>query len=156
MTQRQAVTLRDARRDEVPLIVAMLVDDALGSTRDQAVDPLPAAYYSAFDAIAASRDNRLLIAELDGEVVGTLHITFIPGLGGVGATKMLIAEVRVVGPRRGTGIGREIMAAVVALARARHCKSVELASHRTRTDAHRFYARLGFVASHVGMKLALD
>jgi GNAT superfamily N-acetyltransferase len=62
----------------------------------------------------------------------------------------------VVGTRRGTGIGGEIMAAVLALARARHCKSVELASHRTRTDAHRFYARLGFVASHVGMTLALD
>jgi GNAT superfamily N-acetyltransferase len=156
MTRTQAVTLRDARREDVPLIVAMLADDALGSTRDQVVDPLPAAYYAAFDAIAASPDNRLLIAELDGEAVGTLHITFIPGLGKVGATKMLIAEVRVVGPRRGTGIGREIMAAVVALARARGCKSVELASHRTRTDAHRFYARLGFVASHVGMKLALD
>jgi GNAT superfamily N-acetyltransferase len=156
MTQRQAVTLRDARRDEVPLIVAMLADDALGSTRDQVVDPLPAAYYSAFDAIAASRDNRLLIADLDGEVVGSLQITFIPSLSKVGATKMLVEQVRVVGPRRGTGIGREIMAAVVALARTRRCKSVELASHRTRTDAHRFYARLGFVASHVGMKLALD
>ena len=151
-----AVTLRDARRDEVPLIVAMLVDDALGATREQAVDPLPAAYYDAFDAIVASPDNRLLVAELDGEVVGTLHVTFIPGMGRTGATKMLVEEVRVVGPRRGTGIGREMMAAVIALARARRCKSVELASHRTRVDAHRFYARLGFVASHVGMKLALD
>jgi GNAT superfamily N-acetyltransferase len=156
MTRTQAVTLRDAGREEVPLIVAMLADDALGSTRDRLVDPLPAAYYAAFDAIAASRDNRLLIAELDGEVVGSLQITFIPSLAKVGATKMLVEQVRVVGARRGTGIGREIMAAVVALARVRHCKSVELASHRTRTDAHRFYARLGFVASHVGMKLALD
>jgi GNAT superfamily N-acetyltransferase len=156
MTRTQAVTLREARRDEVPLIVAMLADDALGSTRDPVVDPLPAAYYDAFDAIAASRDNRLLIAELDGEVVGSLQITFIPGLAKVGATKMLVEQVRVVSPRRGTGIGGEIVAAVVALARARHCKSVELASHRTRTDAHRFYARLGFVASHVGMTLALD
>jgi GNAT superfamily N-acetyltransferase len=156
MTRAQIVTLRDARRDEVPLIIAMLADDALGGTRDQVVDPLPSAYYEAFDAIAASRDNRLLIAELDGEVVGTLQVTFIPGLSKVGATKMLIEAVRVVSPRRGTGIGREIIAAAVALARTRHCKSVELTSHRTRTDAHRFYARLGFVASHVGMKLALD
>jgi GNAT superfamily N-acetyltransferase len=151
-----AICLRDAQRDEVPLVVAMLADDALGSTRDQVVDPLPGAYYAAFDTIAASRDNRLLIAELDGEVVGSLQITFIPGLAKVGATKMLVGQVRVVSPRRGTGIGGEIMAAVVALARARHCKSVELTSHRTRTDAHRFYARLGFVASHVGMTLALD
>jgi GNAT superfamily N-acetyltransferase len=156
MTQRPAVTLRDARRDEVPLIVAMLADDAIGSTRDQVVEPLPKAYYDAFDAIAASRDTRLLIADLDGEVVGSLQVTFIPGLSKAGATKMLIEQVRVVSPRRGTGIGGQIVAAVVALARARHCKSVELASHRTRTDAHRFYARLGFVASHVGMKLALD
>jgi GNAT superfamily N-acetyltransferase len=156
MTRAQAVTLRDARRDEVPLIVAMLADDALGGTRDKVVDPLPAGYYAAFDAIAASRDNRLLVAELDGEVIGTLQITFIPGLSKVGATKMLIEAVRVASPRRGTGIGRQIVAAAVALARARQCKSVELTSHQTRTDAHRFYARLGFVASHVGMKLALD
>ena len=156
MTRKRTVSLRDARREEIPLIVAMLADDMLGSTRDAVVDPLPPAYYAAFDAIAASRDNRLLIAELDGEAVGSLQITFIPGLAKVGASKMLVEQVRVVGARRGTGIGREIMAAVVALARARHCKSVELASHRRRTDAHRFYARLGFVASHVGMTLALD
>jgi GNAT superfamily N-acetyltransferase len=156
MTGLHGVSLRDARRGEVPLIVAMLVDDAIGATRDKAVDPLPQAYYDAFDAIAASRDKRLLVAELDGEVVGSLQVTFIPGLAKVGATKMLIEQVRVVGPRRGTGIGREIIAAVIALARERHCKSVELSSHRTRTDAHRFYARLGFVASHVGMTLALD
>jgi GNAT superfamily N-acetyltransferase len=151
-----ALTLRDARREEVPLIVAMLADDILGGTRDRVSDPLPQAYYQAFDAIAASPDNRLLLAEFDGELVGTLHITFIPGLGRRGATKMLIEEVRVVGPRRDTGIGRQMIAAAVDLARARGCRSVELASHKTRTDAHRFYERLGFVASHVGMKLALD
>ena len=156
MTAVQTVTLRDARRDEVPLIVAMLVDDALGATREKFVDPLPHAYYAAFDAIAASPDNRLLIAELDGEAVGTLQVTFIPGLSRVGATKMLIEEVRVISPRRGTGIGRRMIAGAIALARTRHCRSVELGSHRSRTEAHRFYARLGFVASHVGMKLALD
>ncbi|HML15180.1 MAG TPA: GNAT family N-acetyltransferase [Xanthobacteraceae bacterium] len=156
MTRTQGVTLRDARRDEVPLIVAMLADDLLGSTRERVADPLPQAYYQAFDAIAASPDNRLLIAECDGAVVGTLHITFIPGLGRRGATKMLIEEVRVVGPRRGTGIGRDMIAAAVALARARGCRSVELMSHQTRVDAHRFYTKLGFMASHVGMKLALD
>ncbi|MBV8754475.1 MAG: GNAT family N-acetyltransferase [Hyphomicrobiales bacterium] len=156
MTEKKGVTLRDARRDEVPLIVAMLADDMLGSTRDRVSDPLSAAYYQAFDDIAASPDNRLLIAELDDAVVGTLQVTFIPGLGRRGATKMLIEEVRVVGPRRGTGIGREMISAAVDLARARGCRSVELGSHKSRTDAHRFYERLGFVASHVGMKLALD
>jgi GNAT superfamily N-acetyltransferase len=150
------VTLRDARRDEVPVIVAMLADDMLGATRDRVTDPLPQAYFDALDAIAASPDNRLLIAELDGEVVGTLQITFVPGLGRGGATRMLIEEVRVVSARRGTGIGRQMIAAAVELARARGCKTVELFSNRARTDAHRFYAGLGFVASHVGMKLALD
>jgi GNAT superfamily N-acetyltransferase len=156
MTDKAGVTLRDARRAEVPLIVAMLADDMLGATRDRVSDPLPDAYYQAFDAIAASPDNRLLIAEHAGEVVGTLQITFVPGLGRRGATKMLIEEVRVIGPRRGTGIGRDMIAAAIALARARGCKSVELTSNNRRTDAHRFYERLGFVASHVGMKLALD
>jgi GNAT superfamily N-acetyltransferase len=156
MTRKQDVTLRDARREEVPTIVAMLADDALGGTRDRVTDPLPAAYDAAFDAIAASRNTRLLVAERDGELVGTPQITFIPGLSNVGATKMLIEAVRVIGPRRGSGIGGAIVAAAVTLARARGCKSVELSSHKTRTDAQRFYARLGFVASHVGMKLALD
>jgi GNAT superfamily N-acetyltransferase len=156
MTRAPAVTLRDARRDEVPLIVAMLADDVLGATREQPGDPLPQAYYDGFDAIAASPDNRLLVAELDGEVVGTLHVTFIPGLGRRGATKMLIEEVRVASARRSSGVGAGMIAAAIALARARHCKSVELTSNARRTDAHRFYARLGFVASHVGMKLALD
>lgn len=156
MTNKKSVTLRDARRDEVPLIVAMLADDAIGATRDKPVDPLPQAYYDAFDAIAASRDHRLLVAEIDGELVGSLQVTFIPGLAKVGGSKMLIQQVRVAGPRRGTGIGSEIIAAVIALARERRCKSVELTSHRSRTDAHRFYERFGFVASHVGMALALD
>ena len=153
---KPVVTLRDARREEVAAIVAMLADDMLGGTRDQVADPLPDAYYKAFDAIAASRDNCLLIAELDGEVVGTLQLTFIPGLSKLGARKMLVEAVRVVSARRGTGIGRQIMAAAIALARARNCKSVELTSHKRRTDAHRFYEQLGFAASHVGMKLALE
>lgn len=156
MSRGSPVRLRDARREEVPAIVAMLADDALGGTRDRVTDPLPQAYYAAFDAIAATRDTRLLVAELDGEAVGTLQVTFIPGLSKVGATKMLIEAVRVVSARRGTGIGGAIVAAAVALARVRGCKSVELSSHNARTDAQRFYARLGFVASHVGMKLALD
>src|SRR5262249_2861661 len=151
-----SVTLRDARREEVPLIIAMLADDALGGTRDRVSDQLPAAYFAAFDAIVASRDSRLLVAELAGEVVGTMQITFIPGLSNLGATKMLIEAVRVTGARRGSGLGRQMVAAALWLARARGCKSVELLSHRTRTDAQRFYAGLGFVASHVGMKLALD
>ena len=151
-----AVTLRDARRDEVPVIVAMLADDMLGGTRDTVTDPLPPAYYAAFDAIAQNPDNRLLVAELDGEVVGTLQLTFIPGLSKGGARKMLVEAVRVVGTRRASGIGRQIMAAAIEIARARRCKSIELSSHKRRTDAHRFYAGLGFTASHVGMKLALD
>ena len=151
-----SVTLRDARREEVPLIIAMLADDALGGTRDRVSDQLPAAYFAAFDAIAANRDSRLLVAELAGEVVGTMQITFIPGLSNLGATKMLIEAVRVAGARRGSGLGRQMVAAALGLAHARGCKSVELLSHRTRTDAQRFYVGLGFVASHVGMKLALD
>ena len=138
MSSTAPVTLRDARREEVPLIVAMLADDALGGARDRVSDPLPAAYYAAFEAIAASGATRLLVAERAGDVVGTLQITFIPGLSKVGASKMRIEAVRVVSPRRGAGIGHEIIAAAVALARARGCKSVELSSHKTRTPAKSF------------------
>lgn len=147
--------LRDARREEVPAIAAMLADDVLGGSRERIEDPLPAAYYAAYEAIAASPANRLLVAELDGEIVGTLQLTFVPGLSRVGAERAQIEAVRIVAHRRGSGLGRQMIAAAIELARARGCTLVELSSSRSRTDAHRFYQGLGFVASHVGMKLTL-
>jgi GNAT superfamily N-acetyltransferase len=149
------IVLRDARRDEVPVIVRLLADDHLGAGREVAAEPLPQGYYDAFDWIAADPSNRLLVAERDGDVVGTLQITFVRGLSKVGAWLMLIEAVRIASHLRGQGLGRRIVGAAIEIARAHGCRSVELASHKGRTDAQRFYEQLGFEKSHIGMKLAL-
>lgn len=148
------VTLRPARRDEVPAIVAMLADDGLGRGREAVSDT--AIYYDAFDAMAGDPNNRLLVAEQDGDLVGTLQITFIRGLSRKGARRAQIEAVRVASTHRGQGLGHEIFTAAIDLARQEGCSLVQLTTDKARGDAHRFYAQLGFVASHEGMKLALD
>jgi GNAT superfamily N-acetyltransferase len=151
-----SVTLRPARREDVCAIVAMLADDALGASREVLSDPLPQAYYDAFEEMARDPNNRLLIAEKGGAVVGTLQITYIRGLSRGGMRRALIEAVRVASDKRGEGIGEEIIRAVIALARAEGCAMVQLTTDKSRKDAHRFYERLGFTASHEGMKLMLD
>jgi GNAT superfamily N-acetyltransferase len=150
------VTLRPARREEVPAIVGMLVDDELGGGREALSDPLPQIYYDAFDEMAKEPNNRLLVAEQNGELVGTLQITFIRGLSRKGAKRAQIEAVRVASSHRGQGLGREIFLAAIELARSEGCSLVQLTTDKKRADAHRFYENLGFVASHEGMKLALD
>jgi GNAT superfamily N-acetyltransferase len=147
--------LRDARREDVPLIVRMLADDELGAARDKFVDPLPKAYYDAFEEITADPNNRLLVAEIGGEIVGTMQLSFLRMLSRQGSTRAEVEAVRVAGHLRGKGIGRQMMAQAIDMARARGCVMMQLASNNSRVDAHRFYEQLGFVASHVGMKLAL-
>ena len=150
------ITLRDARREDVPAIVAMLADDALGAAREVMTEPLPASYYAAFDALDRDPNNRLLIAEINGETVGTLQITFIHGLSRQGAKRALIEAVRVASLHRGKGFGEQIIREAVEMARREGCAMVQLTTDKSRKDAHRFYERLGFVASHEGMKLTLD
>jgi GNAT superfamily N-acetyltransferase len=147
--------LRDATRADLPAIVRMLADDLLGQKRHRVEDPLPQEYYAAFDAIAASPSNRLYVAEIDGEIVGTIQLTFIPGLDYLGGERMLIEAVRVARERRNAGLGKAMITEAIEIARRRGCQRVELTSNASRTDAHRFYERLGFAASHVGMKLML-
>jgi len=150
------ITLRDARREDVPAIVAMLADDALGASRELTTEPLPASYYKAFDALDRDPNNRLLIAEINGEIVGTLQITFIHGLSRQGAKRALIEAVRVASLHRGKGFGEQIVREAVEMARREGCAMVQLTTDKSRKDAHRFYERLGFVASHEGMKLVLE
>lgn len=150
------VSLRPAKRDEVPAIVAMLADDGLGGNREVLTDPLPKIYYDAFDDMADDPNNRLMVAEQDGRIVGTLQITFIRGVSRRGAKRAQIEAVRVASGQRGEGLGREIFLRAIELARAEGCALVQLTTDKTRPDAHRFYAQLGFVASHEGMKLNLD
>ncbi len=151
--QKPGVNIRSARRDEVPQIVALLADDKLGAQREEFKNPLPQIYYDAFDAIAESPDNEMLIAESDGEIVGCLQLTFIPGLSRRGALRGQIESVRVSASHRGGGFGRLMFEWAIERCRERGCQTVQLTADKSRADPHRFYESLGFVASHQGMKL---
>ncbi|KRC87347.1 GNAT family acetyltransferase [Terrabacter sp. Root85] len=146
--------IRPATRDDVPAIVAMLADDPLGAAREDLGDPQT--YDAAYDRVVADPGQHLVVAERDGSVVGTLQLTVIPGLSRRGATRSVIEGVRVSRDERGTGLGTELVTWAVEESRRLGCTLVQLTSDASRTDARRFYERLGFVASHVGFKLALD
>jgi ribosomal protein S18 acetylase RimI-like enzyme len=148
-------SIRHARRDDVPAIVALLADDPLGRARESHAGPLPEAYWRAFDEIAAQKGNVLLVAERDGAAVGCLQLTVIPGLSRRGMRRGQIEAVRVGAGERGRGLGERLVRHAIELARREGCGLVQLTSDMSRADAHRFYERLGFVASHLGMKLAL-
>lgn len=150
-----SVVFREARREDVPVIVAMLADDPVARTRESADGSDDDAYYAAFDAIQEDPRNELIVAESDGEVVGTMQLTFIPGLSRRGGERLQIEAVRVAASMRGQGLGRMMIGWAIDRARARGCRLVQLTSDKSRTEAHRFYTSLGFTASHEGFKLLL-
>jgi len=150
------VTLRAARREDVPAIVALIASDQLGATRDGVRGEADlAAYLSAFEAIDADPAHILVVAESAGQLVGTMQLSFLPGLARRGSLRAQIEAVRVADGTRGSGLGGAMMAWAIDEARRRGCGLVQLTSDKSRAHAHRFYQRLGFVASHEGMKLAL-
>ena len=137
-------------------IVALLADDALGAGREAGSDPPPLAYFEAFARVDADPRNLLAVAEdRSGGVVGTLQMTFIPGLSNQGAELALVEAVRVSSALRSQGIGEAMMAWAMDEARRRGCRNIELFTHLSRADAQRFYERLGFVRSHAGMRRPL-
>jgi ribosomal protein S18 acetylase RimI-like enzyme len=154
MSKISPVTIRRARRDDVAAIVRMLADDPLGSARERIEDPLPPSYFRAFEALENTAGIQLMVAEDgDGAVVGCLQLCILPGLSSQGASRGLIEDVRVDARCRSRGIGEQLVQWALTEARGRECKLVELLTHHTRVDAQRFYKRLGFQPSHVGMTL---
>ena len=149
------VAFRRAQAGDLPAIVAMLANDALGSTREDPRLPLAPAYLEAFAAIGADPNQLLAVAVEDGEMVGTLQLTFIPGLSHLGAWRGQIEAVRVASSRRGTGLGARLVEWAVEQCRARGCRMVQLTTSTSRKDAQRFYERLGFRHTHAGYKLSL-
>lgn len=149
------LAFRRATGADLPAIVALLADDGLGQGREDPSLPLAQAYLDAFAAIAADPNQLLAVAEAGGAVVGTLQLTFLPGLSHKGAWRGQIESVRIASSQRGTGLGQRMFEWAIAECRARGCRIVQLTTDKTRADAHRFYARLGFVASHEGFKLKL-
>ncbi|MER5454306.1 GNAT family N-acetyltransferase [Micromonospora sp. NPDC002389] len=147
------VFFREAVRADLPAVLDLLADDVLGRTRD--VGEVDATYEKAFADINADPRNHLVVAEGEGEVLGCMQLTFIPGLGRHGTERLLIEAVRIRSDQRGRGVGRLMMTWAIDRARQRGCGLVQLTSDKSRHDAHRFYLSLGFVPSHEGMKLSL-
>jgi GNAT superfamily N-acetyltransferase len=152
----RTVRLRQASAADVPALVGLLAADQLGAARDGVRDGSDlAAYTAAFEAIDSDPAHILVAAESDGEIVGTLQLSFLPGLARRGALRAQIEAVRVAEGARSGGLGGAMIGWAIDEARRRGCALVQLTTDKSRTDAHRFYQRLGFVASHEGMKLAL-
>ncbi len=153
MTSSPSVTIRRARRDDVRAIVEMLADDHLGRARERLEERLPDSYFDAFARLDADPDIQLVVAEEGGAVVGCLQLCMMPGLSSQGSSRGLIEDVRVASNCRSRGIGERLVQWAVSEARAKKCCLVELLTHHTRVDAQRFYERLGFSKSHVGMTI---
>lgn len=145
--------IRPAVADDIPAIVAMLADDPLGAQRESPDDLGP--YLTAFESIAADPHQHLVVAVREGSIVGTLQLTIVPGLSRRGATRSIIEAVRIQAGERGSGLGTQLIEWAVEESRRLGCQMVQLTSDKSRTDAHRFYERLGFEASHLGFKLVL-
>lgn len=150
-----ALSFRRATEADLPAIIAMLADDALGKAREDTSVPVADCYRTAFAAIASDPNQFLAIAERDGAVVGTLQISFLPGLSHQGLWRGQIESVRVSAEARGGGIGREMLDWAIAACKERGCGMIQLTSDKSRRDAIRFYEGLGFTASHEGFKLKL-
>jgi GNAT superfamily N-acetyltransferase len=147
------MAVRRARAEDVPAIVSMLADDELGALRETPDDLAP--YHAAFKAVDADPNQHLVVLEREGRVVGCLQLTVIPGLSRRGATRAIIEAVRVAASERGEGLGGVMIGWAIDESRRLGVNLLQLTSDRTRTDAHRFYERLGFEATHLGFKMRL-
>lgn len=148
---------RVAQEQDLLSIVRLLAADHLGNTREKPSTPLAPQYLDAFQAIEAD-DNQLLAVAVDTArtVVGTLQISFIPGISRLGAWRGQIEAVRIAETQRNAGLGQSMFEWAITMCRSKGCSLVQLTTDKSRPDAHRFYEKLGFEASHTGYKLKLD
>ena len=152
---RPDVFIREAREDDIPSLAALFAADTLGGHGDT-VEPVALPdYLRAFRRIVASPNDTLYVAELDGEVVGTFQTTLIPSMVGRGGTNFNIEAVQTRVDMRGKGIGAAMFRFAIERGREAGARLAQLTSNNARTDAHRFYARMGFEHSHAGFKMKL-
>ena len=149
------IAFRRAQNADLPSIVALLADDELGQTREDASTPVNGKYVDAFDAIERDPNQLMAVLVAGGVVAGCVQISFVPGLSRLGTWRGQIESVRIASSRRDEGLGRRLIEWAIAECRKRGCGLVQLTTDKTRLDARRFYESLGFRASHEGMKLSL-
>lgn len=146
---------RKANKEDIHSIVRLLADDELGAQREHFAEPLPEVYYDAFSAIESQIGNQIIVATENEQVIGCLQLTIIPGLARQGMRRAQIEGVRIDRAYRGRQIGEKLFEEAISIARTEKCGMVQLTTDKQRDDAHRFYEKLGFLASHEGMKLML-
>ncbi|MDO1581877.1 GNAT family N-acetyltransferase [Rhizobium oryzicola] len=151
----QNLVIRRAREDDLRNLVALFADDAVGGHGDTNDPEAFEDYLRAFHSIDTASHEQLFVAELQGEVVGTFQLTYYRTLAGRGAVNLRIEAVQTRSDRRGQGIGAKMITHALEEGRRHGCKAAYLTSNNARTDAHRFYERLGFVKSHAGFKMPL-
>ncbi|WP_417428315.1 GNAT family N-acetyltransferase [Kiloniella sp.] len=149
------ITFRQVQEDDLPVIISMLADDDLGSTREDASLPVNQKYRAAFEAIDKDQNQYLTVVEQANEIIGCLQLTFIPGLSRLGMWRGQIESVRIASGHRGSGLGRQMFEWAITECRKRGCELVQLTTDKARPEALNFYEKLGFKASHEGMKLSL-
>lgn len=150
------LTFRDATEADLPFIVRLIADDAVVPAGDLPDEPHHPLYLQALKEIEADPQQRLIVAEAEGEPVGTFQTTYIPGIAGLGRKRCLIEAVHIAPEVRSKGYGSQMIRWAVDEARRNGCGVAQLTSNKRRKDAHRFYERLGFSASHEGFKLTID
>jgi len=152
------LTFRDAIPADIATIIAL---SHAGDARGKNTPPLDPAtltdprYRAAFDEITADPNHRLIVAETEGAIVGTLQISIIPGMPNFGMKRGLLENVHIRADQRGTGLGTRMVQWAIEHCREAGCGLVQLTSNKVRLDAHRFYEKLGFIKSHEGFKLRL-
>jgi GNAT superfamily N-acetyltransferase len=150
-----SLTFRRAVEADLPFIVRLLTEDAVRATDDRPDEPFHPRYVAALRELEADPNQMMMVAMLDGETVGTIQLTFIPGISGLGTRRCLVEAVHISPAHRSKGLGSEMIRWSIEQARARGCGMVQLTSNKKRLDAHRFYERLGFLKSHEGFKYYL-
>jgi ribosomal protein S18 acetylase RimI-like enzyme len=150
------LTIRNATRADLPALVQMLADDFLGDTREVVSDPLPQSYVDAFEEIDRDPNNEIVVGCIGDDVVATLQLTYTPSLSFQGSWRATVESVRTASTLRGQGIGGLMMQNAIERAQRRGCAMIQLSTNKQRADAKRFYERLGFKATHEGMKLSLQ
>ncbi len=149
------IMIRKATEKDLSSIIKLLANDPLGQKRENYQEPLPESYQKAFFEINEDKNNFLIVVEEKGAIIGVLQLTFIPYLTYQGSKRALIEGVRIDESYRGRGLGKALIEWALAKSREQGCRMVQLTTDKTRTDALEFYKKLGFVASHEGLKIHL-
>jgi len=150
------LTLRPATVHDLPVIIGLLCEDDLGAIRESLTDPLLSSYHEAFQEITEDKNQMLLVVEDQNKIIGTCHLTFMPSLSFRGSKRLNIENIHIKKSFQGKGIGTWLIQKAIALGQERGCKIIQLTTNKKRVRAKAFYEKLGFTASHEGMKLYLD